>query len=376
MSVDDGTGRRLRVGGWIPGGESPATPTPPDPHLPPAALTPPDPHLPPAEPTLPDRHLPSTRGRARRQAPTGPNPAEPAHDEISPGSDLAGAADGPTSPGPERAEGRSGPAAAQVGASRTATDPDDLAGAPRTVFADPDADAGGGRARLGRRRLASTGPGRRPLLLALLGGVAAFAIVVVVAVAWLTPSGVPGIGEPGLFTAGDGSGSAPAATDPAVDPSVTPSVGPSASPSPSPSASASAAAGFRAVAYEAEARGNTLLGQAEPVSMTGASGGTVVRNLGDGTGKRDGALRFNGVTVPAAGTYTLTFHYAQPAGPRAHQMVITVAGAAPLTVTVDAVDGCCASRSVRVKLRQGANSITFDNPNGPAPAVDRIVLSG
>ncbi|MFD0596631.1 CBM35 domain-containing protein [Catellatospora coxensis] len=193
------------------------------------------------------------------------------------------------------------------------------------------------------------------------------------AVAWLTPSGVPGIGEPGLFTAGDGAGSAPPATDPAADPTATPSAGPSASPS--PSASAGPAAAFRAVAYEAEARGNTLLGQATAVGMAGASGGTVVRNLGDGTGKRDGALRFNGVTVPAAGTYTLTFHYAQSPGPRAHQVVISVAGAAPVTVAVDAVDGCCASRSVRVRLRQGANSITFDNPSGPAPAVDRIVLS-
>ncbi|GAA1371860.1 CBM35 domain-containing protein [Catellatospora chokoriensis] len=108
--------------------------------------------------------------------------------------------------------------------------------------------------------------------------------------------------------------------------------------------------------------------------MAGASGGTVVRNLGDGSGKRDGALRLNGVTVPAAGTYTLTVHYAQLAGPRAHQMVITVAGTAAITVAVDAVDGCCASRAVRVSLRSGANTITFDNPAGPAPAVDRVVL--
>lgn len=353
MSVDDGGGRRLRVGGWIPGdppGER--TPPPPDPDLSPERRRPSPP-----PPDAPSRH--DVAGTRRDLGEAGPERARSGPDSAATG----GARSGPDS----AATGGDGNSGGLERADWSAESAAAKAGPPPATRVD---DTGG--ARPGRRRTAPTGTDRRPLVLATLGGAVALVLAVIAGVAWLPPSGDPTAGEPGLFAPGDGSAGAPAATGLATDPPATPSA--KASPSPSPTSSASPSAGLRPVTYEAEARGNTLLGQAAAAGMTGASGGTVVRNLGDGSGKRDGALRINGVTVPAAGTYTLTVHYAQTAGPRAHQMVITVAGAAPVTVTVDAVDGCCASRSVRLNLRSGANTITFDNPDGPAPAVDRVVL--
>lgn len=362
MSEDGGAGRRLRVGGWIPDGDPQALRTPPS-----------------------NPNLPSGSGQARGRNPDSrvtAGPAETGQERAGSGDGPAGVRAEPQPAAPDWADGWAGPDA--VRDEPQAGMGDGRAGSAGSGFGMPpaaEADDGSPPPR-GRRRIAATGSGgriaaagsgRRPPVLVALGGIVALVAVVVAGVAWLTPSGDPATGETGLFAAGDGS--TPAGTEPATDPAATPTTGPSASPSPSPGGSASPSAGFRAVAYEAEARGNTLLGQATAVSMTGASGGTVVRNLGDGSGKKDGALRFNGVTVPTAGTYTLTFHYAQPAGPRAHQMVITVAGAAPVTVAVAAAEGCCASRSVRVTLRRGANTITFDNPNGPAPAVDRIVVA-
>ena len=111
------------------------------------------------------------------------------------------------------------------------------------------------------------------------------------------------------------------------------------------------------------------------VALAGASGGRVVRHLGDGAGaKKDGALRFNAITVPEAGTYTLTFYYAQVAGPRADRVTISVAGGGTVTATVAGDGACCASRSVSVRLRAGANAVTFTNTGGPAPAIDRVVV--
>jgi hypothetical protein len=133
---------------------------------------------------------------------------------------------------------------------------------------------------------------------------------------------------------------------------------------------------FAPVTYEAEAPGNTLSGSAWVDSYPGASGGRIVRNLGRWAGTRvPGSLRFNGVTVPVAGTYTLTFFYVHLDNEQRRDVDITVAGSAPVQLAVDGSSTCCASRSLRVRLAAGGNAITFTNPDDHAPSIDKIVIS-
>lgn len=130
------------------------------------------------------------------------------------------------------------------------------------------------------------------------------------------------------------------------------------------------------VAYEAESPANTLAGAAEIIPYPGASGGKIVRTLGDwGSKKGDGALRFNNVFVPEAGVYVLTFYYTHPNAEPTRSVLITASGHGSNAVTVTGTAVCCTPQAVRITLNKGANGITFSNPNGSAPALDRIVIS-
>jgi hypothetical protein len=162
--------------------------------------------------------------------------------------------------------------------------------------------------------------------------------------------------------------------------SATPSVSPMPSPSPSQSTTV-AVPPFRAVSYEAEARENTREGSARVRNTSGASGKKVVNRIGDWTNSEEteannGTLTFTGVTVPAADSYTLTVYYAFLDDPDTRSMIITVNQSPSRTVTVSRPEGCCES-SIRltVGLGRGVNTIGFSNADGPAPAVDRIVIS-
>jgi hypothetical protein len=44
-------------------------------------------------------------------------------------------------------------------------------------------------------------------------------------------------------------------------------------------------------------------------------------------------------------------------------------------VTATGGAACCASKSVTVTLAKGANAVTFANPTGRAPALDKVVVS-
>jgi len=35
---------------------------------------------------------------------------------------------------------------------------------------------------------------------------------------------------------------------------------------------------------------------------------------------------------------------------------------------------CCASKTIIVTLRKGSNAITFGNPDGHAPSLDKIII--
>lgn len=169
---------------------------------------------------------------------------------------------------------------------------------------------------------------------------------------------------------------------------VVPSAGPSPSglatraapppvPTPTPTPTTTRpVARFGPVTIEAEAPGNVTGGSAWVEEYPGASGGAVVRNLGDwGDRRGDGFLRFTGITVPADGTYTVKFFFVNIDNERTRTAVITVPGQDPQSVSVEGGATCCTAASVRVTLRKGTNTVTFGNSRGHAPSIDRIVLS-
>ncbi len=149
-----------------------------------------------------------------------------------------------------------------------------------------------------------------------------------------------------------------------------------AAPPPPPSTAPAAAMPAAPVTYEAEAAQNTLSGSAFVGTLPGASGGQVVKNIGDwNTAAGPGELRFTGVIVPSAGRYALTFYYVHPNGDRTRSVTIAVQGGDTTTVTVATGAACCAHRTLTVQLQAGANVITFGNPRGHAPALDRIEIA-
>ncbi len=135
-------------------------------------------------------------------------------------------------------------------------------------------------------------------------------------------------------------------------------------------------ASFAPISIEAEAPSNTLTGSATPIEYPGASGGRVVRFIGDvGSPLGPGALRFNGITVPAGGWYGLTFQYVNANIAQTTQSIdITASGAGTRAVTVAGGQICCSSQVVMVFLVAGTNAITFSNPKAPAPAIDKITI--
>lgn len=356
MAAEERAAGRLRVGGWIPGGD-PAQTGEPEP-------APPGVPAPTGETAWQaDRDAGASRpdgtgeGYARRPAP-GADTAASGPDHVrAPAARRPGHEAAPT---PKR-QGPGDPLRSGHGPAAEAGEP----------WSDQAAPAVAER---GRRRLdRPAGRGKRPALLA---AAAVLLVTVVGGVLWAVASGEPdpAADGTGTFSAEGTAGATPGAPAATGSPAAAPTPSAAAS-SAAPSPSPSAAAAFGPVTYEAEAPGNTLLGQAEVVSLAGASGGRAVRHLGDGAGaKKDGALRFNAITVPEAGTYTLTFYYAQAAGPRADRVTIVVAGGATVTVAVGGDGGCCASKAVSVRLKAGANVVTFTNSGGPAPVLDRVVV--
>lgn len=145
-------------------------------------------------------------------------------------------------------------------------------------------------------------------------------------------------------------------------------------PSPSTASVTTAPPKFGPVTFEAEAPGNALGGSAWVDRYPGASGGSIVRNIGD-WGGRDGFLSFQHISVPAAGTYTLRLFHVNIDNERTRTAVITVAGRDPQRVTFNGGSTCCTGSALKVQLRKGDNTITVSNPDGHAPSIDRIVLS-
>jgi hypothetical protein len=135
---------------------------------------------------------------------------------------------------------------------------------------------------------------------------------------------------------------------------------------------------FNPVTIEAEAGGGatTLGGSAWVWNYANASGGRIVRNVGDwGSRSGDGWLRFNSVSVPSAGAYRIAIHYVHPDNEGTRRAVVTVSGAAPVEVTFSGNSTCCRVTVVTVTISAGTHTVTIANPSGRAPSIDKIVVS-
>ncbi|MGP3918057.1 carbohydrate-binding protein [Nonomuraea sp. 10N515B] len=137
--------------------------------------------------------------------------------------------------------------------------------------------------------------------------------------------------------------------------------------------------------YQAESSGNTLSGAARVSSNSAASGGAYVGYIGAGAAN---TLRFNNVTVPAAGRYRMVVTYAngelgEGATNYNSNIVdryadISVNGGAPARHYFRNTLGWSNYRTTvaDVVLTAGANTITFGNASvGYAPDIDLIQIA-
>lgn len=132
---------------------------------------------------------------------------------------------------------------------------------------------------------------------------------------------------------------------------------------------------FGPVVIQAASPANRLSGYARVDTYPGAPGGTIVRGIGNYGGSRPLGTLTVPVTVPATGSYTLAFSYVHINGQSTRIVDIMVDRASTVTVRVTGSARCCASESVTVALGAGANTITFANPLGLAPSINRIVIA-
>jgi hypothetical protein len=141
--------------------------------------------------------------------------------------------------------------------------------------------------------------------------------------------------------------------------------------------SPSAAPVFAPITLEAEGDTTARTGSAQVVAYPGASGGKVVRYVGDwGRPGGPGALRFTGIVVPATGTYVLTLAFVNAnANDTTRSVVVTASGSGSSVAVVAAGTACCATQLVEVRLAKGDNTITLANPHGHAPTIDKITIS-
>jgi hypothetical protein len=132
---------------------------------------------------------------------------------------------------------------------------------------------------------------------------------------------------------------------------------------------------FQLDSYEAEAPGNTLIGSASVGPYARASGGQLVRAIGNWRSARGlGALRFNNIAVPKSGPYVMTFYFVNIGSLATRTAVITASGSQSSSVTVASDSNCCTAQPVVIFLFKGKNAITFSNSGAEAPAIDKITL--
>lgn len=127
--------------------------------------------------------------------------------------------------------------------------------------------------------------------------------------------------------------------------------------------------GGAVVSYEAESSANTLAGGAVIANSSNCSGGQKVGYIGNG-----GTLQFNGISAEAAGSYTMTIYYLTA---ETRNMHISVNGGTPVNISFSPTGGwdIVGTKDVTISLNAGNNTITFSNPSGWAPDIDRITIN-
>jgi|GEM_PF-517598 len=127
-------------------------------------------------------------------------------------------------------------------------------------------------------------------------------------------------------------------------------------------------------AIEAEDSGNTFAGNTKVATCPACSGGKRVGSVGNGAGN---TLTFNHVSVPTAGSYTLTIAYTNgDTVTRSASMSInggTAVTVGNFTPTADA--NTVNTITTTVALNAGTNTITFGNSSYWAPDFDKIMLT-
>jgi hypothetical protein len=156
-------------------------------------------------------------------------------------------------------------------------------------------------------------------------------------------------------------------------PNVAPSTGAgtgsggAASPAQAPAATVSA--------YEAEDTTHNSLGPTtKERSVTSASGGTVITDVGHGTPKGD--VKFNNVTATTAGKYTLTIYYLL-GDTIAHRLALWVNDKGPTILSFAPTGGADRIKAYQatVTLTSGTNTIRFSNATQSyGPDLDRITV--
>jgi len=207
----------------------------------------------------------------------------------------------------------------------------------------------------GVRRADGDQPRRRlGLVLAVVGGLALLAVAIPL-IGWLTPAADERSTSTGATSPG------PAPSDAQVTESPVPTTAAAGTVAASPPV-----AGGAIIVIEAEASPSDVKRRgAIVVKLAGASGGQVVRLSGDSE------IEWRGVNIPSTGTYRVTVSYA---GEKAGSGSLTVANAAPTTVTFTTGSGCCLTAAVDVTIPAGRQSITLAVPGG-GPAIDKIAVA-
>jgi uncharacterized protein YkwD len=121
--------------------------------------------------------------------------------------------------------------------------------------------------------------------------------------------------------------------------------------------------------YEAESATNTFTGGARPVGCKRCSGSGRIGWLG-----RTGVLTFNGVTAERAGSTTVNVTYSTP---RRRTALLSVNGGTSSAISFPSTRSFSRPATLRVKvtLKAGTNTLSFGNPSGPAPDLDKLVVA-
>lgn len=232
----------------------------------------------------------------------------------------------------------------------------------------------------GRRHLSemmANGPRRQRVRLGLAG--VALLVLAIAAVAMLSPDGGSGPGQGLALPTGPPQVPPPSANQeigsaspepPSPSPSRT--TPPSKSP-PAPAPPPASRPGPLTLSYEAE--GAVLVGGAQVTSLSGASGGRIVHNIGSQPGRQGGLISFTEVDVPTTNRYALTVDYVTD---EERTAVLIINGDTSLRLKFPSSGGWdkVASRTFTIQLVGGRNNLTFGNPDGWAPRMDQISLLG